>query len=254
MNQNVSENDLFDESNMIKGNWAKFDKVGDQIKGTYVGSKIVFDRLRNADKTVYELQLDNGEIWNVGSKPAIDEQMRHVKLGQIIGFKFIAEGKPAKPGLNPAKIIKVFARQDLVNKEWLEQNEMASMGGAGYTPNTSGGSVYTPNTSVDPSDNSNTGDLAAAPNQNSGGFSEDGTIPELADEEEPFESGTQQSAPTPAQDDNNYSAKKMVIDGLAKIKLNIQNSADLEKIIPEKLGLAFVEANYDDIIKKLEAI
>ena len=202
--------DIFDEENMIKGNWAKFEKIGDNISGTYISKRTSFNQLKGEDQNIYELLTEEGEIWNVGSKAAIDEQMRHVKLGQIVGFKYIAEGK-TRPGFNPAKIIKVFARPDLVDKEWLANHDMEA--------------------------------LMNAPASKT---EEDGVIPGMEQDDEPFPSG-------PANSDVS-AGKKMIIEGLAKAKLGISDSAEVPNAVMNKTKLAFMEVNYDDIIKQLEAL
>ena len=212
-----NEDALFDESNMIKSNmikgkWAKFENIGDKISGTYIGKRTTFNQLRGGDQTIYELLTKEGEVWNVGSKPMIDEQMKYIKFGQIVGFQFVAEGKVVKPGMNPAKIIKIFARPDLVDKEWLENHDVETMMA---NPISSG--------------------------------EEDGVIPGMEQEEdEPFPSG-------PSVKDTSE-GKRMIIEGLAKAKLGVSDSKEIENAVMNKTKLAFMEVNYDEIIKELEKL
>ena len=39
----------------------------------------------------------------------IDNQMRNIKIGQVVGFKFTDEKPSQKKGFNALKIIKVYA-------------------------------------------------------------------------------------------------------------------------------------------------
>ncbi len=114
---------IFDEANKVKGNWMKWEKVGDSIEGTLISIRKVHNALYDKDQTVYELKKDDGEVWNVGSKPAIDTQMKYVKLGQIVGFQFVEQKKPARPGVSGAKIIQVFANPKIVDEKWLKEQE-----------------------------------------------------------------------------------------------------------------------------------
>lgn len=114
---------IFDEANKVKGNWMKWEKVGDSIEGTLISIRKVHNALYDKDQTVYELKKEDGEVWNVGSKPAIDTQMKYVKLGQIVGFQFVEQKKPARPGVSGAKIIQVFANPKIVDEQWLKEQE-----------------------------------------------------------------------------------------------------------------------------------
>jgi len=116
---------IFDDQNKVKNNWFKFEKIDDKVEGTLVGIKTINNQLSGGEQRVYELMLDNGEYWNVGGKPGIDGQMQRVKLGQVVGFQFVSEKKPSKPGLSPTKIIQVFANSKVVNEKWLSEYETA---------------------------------------------------------------------------------------------------------------------------------
>jgi hypothetical protein len=114
---------IFDPSNKVKGNWMAWKNVGDKIEGTLINKRVVNNQLQGKEQIVYELKLANGEIWNVGGKPGIDVQMRYIKLGQVVGFEFVQEKAPSKPGLNATKIIQVYANSSVVDKDWLAQQE-----------------------------------------------------------------------------------------------------------------------------------
>ena len=114
---------IFDESNKVRGLWFKADKVGAEISGTLISIRKVFNAMYNKEQTVYELKTEDGSVWSVGSKPAIDQQMRYIKLGQIIGFKYMEERPPKTKGMSPTKIIQVFAPTGLFDTQWLAEQE-----------------------------------------------------------------------------------------------------------------------------------
>ena len=118
--------DIFKDENKVKSNWFKFENVGDKIQGTLVSKRKIINQLRGGEEQmVYELKTEGGEYWNVGSKEAIDIQMRHVRLGQIVGFEFIGERKNPKPGMNAAKLIQVYENENVVDEEWLQRQEQS---------------------------------------------------------------------------------------------------------------------------------
>lgn len=134
MAKQQTENDTqFDGLQEVKSSWIKWGKVGDWFKGTLVDkrqTKSTMPGKENELVWVYEFktqggafhQLDDkknpiepavviseGEFWTLGGKAGIDNQMRNVRLGQIVGMRFTEE-KPAKTkGFNPLKVIKVYA-------------------------------------------------------------------------------------------------------------------------------------------------
>lgn len=116
----------------IEYNNLKFGKVGDWFKGTLTDNTRQIQNNLSAKKemqTVFEFKvhggsfhdivkrqvqpeatiLNKGEFWSyITSKPAILNQLKTAKLGQIVGFKF-TEIKPSKtPGQDDTKIIKVY--------------------------------------------------------------------------------------------------------------------------------------------------
>lgn len=125
----------FSEDDKIKSNFFKFKKPGDFIQGTLIDKYEQEDRMPNARtpmQWIYEIKAvaskqdgieaeENDTIIKVGGKVGIDNQLKNIGLGQIIEIRFVEEKKPSKPGLNGAKILQVFARASLVDKEWLAQ-------------------------------------------------------------------------------------------------------------------------------------
>ena len=112
-------------------NWVQWGKIGDVIKGTYVGSferenpknglmvtnyEIMIEIGRfhpiketKPDSGVYvaveePVMINPGEIYNVGGKKIIDNAMRNCKLGQKVLMRFIDTFKMPK---GTAKTIEV---------------------------------------------------------------------------------------------------------------------------------------------------
>jgi len=66
-----------------------------------------------------------GEFWNVGGKKGIDAQMRNVKIGQILGMKFMEETPSKTKGYNPTKVVKIFT-EGLMDTEWMTSMDTRS--------------------------------------------------------------------------------------------------------------------------------
>ena len=144
---------IFSDDNKMKGNWVKFDTVGDKFQGTLVGTREVVNQLSGKDQIIYELRDANKEYWNVGGKPGIDMQMRHVKIGQIVGFEFVEERANKKPGMNATKIIQVYAKPGVVDEEFLqEEADAAALAGnaPGGEPNRNIGATPAATTTAEP--------------------------------------------------------------------------------------------------------
>lgn len=135
--------DIYNEDNKSKPQWIGWGKPGDEINGVLIDvteqeSKLpdqkgkmvkIYDILveggefheivdEKPSKTVIKLEV--GDIWKVGGRKVLDQQMRRVKLGQKIGIKYDEEG-PAQPGLNAAKYINMYTNKEM-DKEWCRQN------------------------------------------------------------------------------------------------------------------------------------
>lgn len=115
----------------------KFTKVGDKIEGTLIGRSQMESRITGEMQNIYEIKLKNdapvidgeeqkffpGDIWMVGGKKVIDNQMRHVRLGQIVAFVFDREVPSKTAGISAMKFIQIYANQESVDKEWLKEME-----------------------------------------------------------------------------------------------------------------------------------
>lgn len=114
---------IFDEKNKVASPFFSFKKIGDKIEGTLVDVTTVMNQLSGKNQQIYEIKCTNGDYAKIGGKPGIDGQMKRVKLGQIVGFEFINEKENANPAFSPTKIIQVYADPEIVDKEWLEEQE-----------------------------------------------------------------------------------------------------------------------------------
>ncbi len=149
--------------------WFKLAKIGDSIVGTVINAFLKPNDLGkgyNDPQTVYQFKTVGGEVYNLGSKPAIDEQMQTltnpkttkkepVKLGQIVGMKFVTLGKEPSDGRNRAHIITVMSDFDM-DDDWVAQNpdlagkEAHKYAIDNYTPEGVSTLTATPNTPTVP--------------------------------------------------------------------------------------------------------
>lgn len=125
--------DQMEGMNEVKSSFVKWGKVGDFVRGTLLNVREIDNKMPGKEGTktkLYEFRVAEGkfhnmdenkqpvepevvlvkdDIWVVGGKEGLDNQMRNIKLGQVFGMRF-SEVKPAKTkGFNPAKVIKVYA-------------------------------------------------------------------------------------------------------------------------------------------------
>jgi hypothetical protein len=111
MNTQEDNSNFWSDENLASGQWFKFSKVGDKIKGVLVGKSTKKGTDGFPDQIVYELKLDDGSYCNVGisvNKKFVVDRMRHAKFGQEVGFKFDKEIPAKMKGMNPAKSILVY--------------------------------------------------------------------------------------------------------------------------------------------------
>lgn len=201
-----------------------FKEVGDEIQGTYIGKRGMdenghYERDNfNNEIITYELQVPDGiaEVAFTITKK-INDDMNHVKFGQIIGFKHtgMQSYKDKRTGkISEFKNIKVFADPKIVDAEWLAMNE-----GVGEIVKPSKEGIET--IDMDKKNQANFNAMTA---------------------NEPFVS--ESSSPE---------AKLKAITDLAKDKLGVIDPNILKDKVMEFTGLAFLEINYMAIIKSLES-
>lgn len=121
-----------DESNEATNNFVSWGQEGDYILGALVSVKQVPSTLPDRMgelQYVYEIKaregeyhvlddkkrvveepvvVQEGDIISVGGRKTIDSRMARVKIGQIVGLKFVEELPAKTKGYNPTKLIKVF--------------------------------------------------------------------------------------------------------------------------------------------------
>jgi hypothetical protein len=153
--------DDFDSSNQVPSNWVKFSVIGeDKVMGTLTGVRTMKSTIKGHEGElvkVYDLKADYGSFhkteedeagnkkvipepivvdaesnWSIGGKDIIDRQMKNVKVGQKVGFKFTEQTPSKTKGFAPAKIIKVFTPKNddgtyKMDKEWIDANTSANL-------------------------------------------------------------------------------------------------------------------------------
>ena len=126
---------IFDETLPQDGEFFNFKEVGDSIQGTYIDSREGIDGFDN-EQDIYVIKDGDNKIWNVGFRKTntfIQERMKNIVKGQIVGFRFDEE-RETKMGSNKAKIIKIYADNKFIDKEWMEsQKVLEKMSGADKT-------------------------------------------------------------------------------------------------------------------------
>lgn len=212
----MSNVNIFEQGREVKSGWANFEKVGDEVQGTYVGKKTGVDSYKNA-QTIYELMDDLGNTILVGirdTKTPFHDQMKHIRFGQIIGIKY-TEGMPNDKG-NDAKILKIWADPKIVNEEWL-----ASQGGMAA-----------------PSDSGAAGENAVEEQQES---QQAGTV-------EPKASGFNIFGDVPLVTEEDKIKKIIEIAGQ---KYGLSDANEITNKVMEVTNLAFIASNLDAIIEKI---
>lgn len=111
-------NDLFDDSNEVKPKSAKFDKVGDLVKGVLVERRIIEDRnakVPGGKVAIYMLLQDDGEVitvWGKHGNPRVLNGLEMRKLGDYVGVKFVKEVESRYGKAHPAKSLKVYFQSE----------------------------------------------------------------------------------------------------------------------------------------------
>lgn len=150
-----------DESNAIPSNWMKFNvsaaddvENADKIFGTLVSKRQIKSTMQGKEGemvNVYEIKaskettfhvvdekkklvaepimINVGDVYSVGGTKVIDNQMRNVKVGQMIGLKFVEEQPSKTKGFAPAKIVKVFAPKNEDGSPQMDEEFLKEQGG-----------------------------------------------------------------------------------------------------------------------------
>lgn len=141
--------------NEVQSNWMKFNvPLEDKIHGTLIAKRQMKSTIPGKEGqivNVYEIKADEessyhtlddkkklveeakkirpGEIFSVSGTAVIDRQMQNIKVGQVIGLKFIEEKASKTKGFAAAKIVKVYAPngedgQPQMDQPFLEQQKL----------------------------------------------------------------------------------------------------------------------------------
>lgn len=141
----LQEDDIFNEGNKLESGRVQWGKIGDYIKGTYIDKReikyddgktgfvyellatggeyhaITDDESGNAIIAEKATTIASGDYVRVSGKKGIDDEMKKVKIGQKVGFRFEGMGKKVA-GKKPFKDVKVY--RGAMDEEWLkEQNK-----------------------------------------------------------------------------------------------------------------------------------
>ena len=81
--------DAFDEGyERPPSAWVKWGKVGDVIKGTYIGNVDRTNKDGSIKMDEEQTMVEAGQVYMVGGKKIIDNVMRRAKIGQKVLFRF----------------------------------------------------------------------------------------------------------------------------------------------------------------------
>lgn len=111
----ASMDDLFSEDNIPESNWFKFVNVGDSVGGILVELRddVQAKAPGMPNQRIFGLKQKDGNILKVGiamTKDYIIQRTNAVKLGDLVGFKFMKEIPAKTKGYAPAKSIEVFVK------------------------------------------------------------------------------------------------------------------------------------------------
>ncbi len=217
---------IFEQGKALTVSWFYFKEIGDEIQGTYIGKKTgVKDSFGN-DQVVYVLETEAG-IKNVGFKVTqrINKDMEFVKVGQIIGFKYLSREK----GINKVtkkpmefKNIVVFADPKIVDQPWLDAHD----GGKSLD-------IDVLNAEATPPEDEGSSE------ESTSGFGDfDSPVP------------TENPATHPVSEGE---VLKQIIE-LAKTKLGVVDPTQTKDKVMEATGLAFLPVNFSKILDVLKSI
>ena len=114
--------DIFEQGKVLNIEPVYLKELGDKVQGTYIGVKknVCISEKYGQFGNTYQLETPEGikEI-SFGTTKKINEDMKFVKFGQIIGFQHFGK-KTMKDG-REFNDIKIIADPKIVDTEWLKQ-------------------------------------------------------------------------------------------------------------------------------------
>ena len=115
---------IFEVDPPVLSKFFKFEKIGDQVEGTFIKRNDCIDNYGKEQAVVYLLKKD-GETVAVGitkTKTAVIEKLEKCERGQVIGFRFVALGKE-QTGRKRSKIIYLSSDKGVVDSEWISNRQ-----------------------------------------------------------------------------------------------------------------------------------
>jgi hypothetical protein len=231
----INPTDLFTEENAVnRGSFFKFADIGSRLYGTLTGIRRGQDGYGN-EQTIYEVLTQEGEYKLFGNKkPIIDDYMKHVRLGQIVGFELV-ERRQIPGRKNPANIIQPYASPKLVNEEWVKENQHLIQSSL-RTPNLE---EAVESDSDLPFDDEPLGDGPVEPQ------------PEVKKPRVNTRPVGSAKIASPAPATMTRADKVKEIGELAQKKLGATDTSDIKNKVMEATEIAFVEKNLDEILTKM---
>lgn len=104
------------------GEFFKFEKIGDQIQGTFIDAYETQDSYGN-DQRVVVLKDSNDKVWNIGIRigTVFHKESLPMILGEIIGFRYDRDvPSKVKKGTN-AKVINIYRDPSVIDQRWLAE-------------------------------------------------------------------------------------------------------------------------------------
>jgi len=221
---------IFEKGKNMTVSWFYFKNIGDQVQGTYIGKKTGMKDSFGNDQIVYLLDTPEG-IKYVGFKTGqrINNDMKNIKLGQIIGFCYQNRAKYFNKVLKKEQECKnmvLFADYKIVDQDWINSHPDGTSDVEDVE--------ITPNTESDEEDDGSP--------KGFGDFGDPITSPAPVAEVKPVKKSA-----TPTDE-----LLKMIVE-LAKSSLGVSDIAQTKSKVEEVTGLAFLPNNFEKILEMLRA-
>lgn len=225
------EQDIFSQGEVMSGSFFKFENLGDETQGTYIAVKEGPGYMGVGTQLQYWIKSKDG-IQIIGGKPSIDRQMADIRLGQIVGFRYVKD-IPSKKGGKDFHQIDVYARPDIRDEEWLRTHRGDGLLDAVPEKTAIG---------IDEADLEE-------------GLSEEESFPTEAEAKKAFDF----SAPkAPSEEPFLTESEKQAILGeiaaIARLKLGALNPEEVKDKVMNATNLAFVENNLGKIVEAMRAL
>jgi len=121
----MTDFNIFDNVKHYQGKFFKFEKIGDQIQGTYVDKQQGLNSFGNP-QTIYVLKAKDESIHFVAFSDTYTrmlEKMSEATLGMIIGFKFEGSAPSKKVPGKITKFINSYFDARFVDQPWIDEQK-----------------------------------------------------------------------------------------------------------------------------------